>query len=488
MNHTACQLRQTVASRREFLSQSGLGLGAIALSQLLAGPAQGAAPASSSAGSTAASFADPLAPRAPHRAGKARNVIMLFMQGGASHVDTFDPKPELARFDGQSLPESFKSDDLFLQFMKASDGKLMASPFPFKKYGESGLEISDLFQNVARHADDLAVIRSCHHDSFIHGPALSLLHSGSVLLGHPSVGSWVVYGLGCESRDLPAYMVMTDGNLRISSSSYNSGFLPAVYQGTFVQTEGAGIQNLAPPVHVPPVQQRILLDQLQAWNTRHAHERPADSRLEARIANYELAFRMQSAAPELIKISDEPAHVRQLYGVDQEPTAKFGRMCLLARRMVERGVRFVQLYSSDWDGHGDCPGNHRTNAAKIDRPIAGLIADLKQRGLFDETLIVWTGEFGRTPIMQANKGRDHSPYGFSTWMAGGGIRGGKAVGQTDDFGFRAVEDKVHVHDLHATMLSLLGLKHEELTYLFEGRRRRLTDVGGENDLAEHLAS
>jgi hypothetical protein len=470
------------------LSQSGLGLGAIALSQLLARPTHGAAPASSATLSTGASSADPLAPRAPHVAGKARNVILLFMQGGASHVDTFDPKPELARFDGQVLPESFKSDDLFLQFMKASDGKLMASGFPFKKHGDSGLEISDLFQNVARHADDLTVIRSCYHDSFIHGPALSLMHSGSVLLGHPSVGSWVVYGLGCESRDLPAYMVMTDGDLRISSSAYSSGFLPAVYQGTFVRGEGAAIQNLAPPAQVPAAQQRLMLDQLQAWNTRHASERPADSRLEARIANYELAFRMQSAAPELIKISDEPAHIRELYGADQGPTAKFGRMCLLARRMVERGVRFVQLYSSDWDGHSDCPGNHRSNAAKIDRPIAGLIADLKQRGLFDETLIVWTGEFGRTPIMQGNKGRDHSPYGFSAWMAGGGIRGGKAIGSTDDFGFRAVEEKVHVHDLHATMLSLLGLRHEELTYLFEGRRRRLTDVGGENDLAEQLVS
>ncbi|HEY2252837.1 MAG TPA: DUF1501 domain-containing protein [Planctomycetaceae bacterium] len=481
--YAAC-VRQTFASRREFLSQSGLGLGAIALSQLLAGSTHGAPPGSTVPGAAA----DPLTPRPPHIAGKARNVILLFMQGGASHVDTFDPKPELARFDGQALPPSFKSDDLFLQFMKASDGKLMASPFPFKKYGASGLEISDLFQNVARHADDLAVIRSCYHDSFIHGPALSLLHSGSVLLGHPSVGSWVVYGLGCESRNLPAYMVMTDGNLRISSSGYNSGFLPAVYQGTFLGGEGAAIQNLAPPASVSAAQQRMLLDQLQAWNARHARERPADSRLDARIANYELAFRMQSAAPELIRISDEPAHVRELYGVDKEPTAKFGRMCLLARRMVERGVRFVQLYSSDWDGHGDCPGNHQANAAKIDRPIAGLIADLKQRGLLDETLIVWTGEFGRTPIMQGNKGRDHSPYGFSTWMAGGGIRGGKVVGATDDLGFRAVDDKVHVHDLHATMLSLLGLKHEELTYLFEGRRRRLTDVGGENDLAEVLVS
>jgi len=459
----------------------------IALSELLAREGF-AAPAGSGNDSPGPSSADPLAPRAPHFSGTVRNVILLFMQGGASHVDTFDPKPELARFDGQPLPASFNSDDLFLQFMKASDGKLMGSPFQFQKYGESGLEISDLFQNVARHADDLAVIRSCFHDSFIHGPALSLMHSGSVLLGHPSVGSWVVYGLGCETRDLPAYMVMTDGNLRISSSAYSSGFLPAVYQGTFVRTEGAPIQNLAPPASLPPAQQRLLLDQINVWNARHAEERAGDSRLAARIANYELAFRMQAAAPELIQISDEPAHVRELYGIDHEPTTRFGRMCLLARRMVERGVRFVQLYSSDWDGHGDCPGNHRGNAAKIDRPIAGLISDLKQRGLLESTLIVWTGEFGRTPVMQGDKGRDHSPYGFTTWMAGGGVRGGKVIGKTDDFGFRAVEDKVHVHDLHATMLSLLGLNHEALTYLFEGRRRRLTDVGGDNDLSGQLMS
>ena len=479
-----CRGRAAPASRREFLAQSGLGLGAIALSQLLA--QEGCAGPDSARSSP--SPGDPLAPRPPHSAPQAKNVILLFMQGGASHVDTFDPKPELGRFDGQPLPASFNADDLLLQFMKASDGKLMGSPFPFQKYGQSGLEISDLFQNVARHADEIAVIRSCYHDSFIHGPALSLLHSGSLLLGHPSVGSWVVYGLGCETRDLPAYMVMTDGNLRISSSAYSSGFLPAVYQGTFVRTEGAPIQNLVSPAQLPIPEQRLLLDQLNVWNSRHSAERPGDSRLSARIANYELAFRMQAAAPELIKISDEPAHVRELYGADSEPTARFGRMCLLARRMVERGVRFGQLYSSDWDGHSDCTGNHRGNAAKIDRPIAGLITDLKQRGLLESTLIVWTGEFGRTPVMQGDKGRDHSPYGFTTWMAGGGIRGGKAIGKTDDFGFRAVKDKVHVHDLHATMLSLLGIKHEALTYLFEGRRRRLTDIGGENDLAEQLVS
>ncbi len=399
-------------------------------------------------------------------------------------MDTFDPKPELQRQDGQPLPDSFKVDDLSLQFMKATDGKLMGSTFPFKKYGQSGLEISDLFQNVARYADDLAVIRSCYHDSFIHGPALSLLHSGSILLGHPSAGSWVLYGLGSESENLPAYIVMTDGSIRISSSAYSSGFLPAIYQGTLVRTEGAPIQNLAPQFDA--TSQRTLLDQINRWNQRHLAERADDFRLSAQLANYELAFRMQTAAPELIDISKESTSTRERYGVDKEPTAKFGRMCLLARRMVERGVRFVQLYNSDWDGHGECGKNHWENAQKNDQPIAALLGDLKQRGMLESTLVVWAGEFGRTPVMQGNKGRDHNPYGFTVWLAGGGIRGGKVIGATDEFGFRAVEDKVHVHDLHATMLGLLGLQHEKLTYLFEGREQRLTDVGGDNNLVQRL--
>jgi hypothetical protein len=362
----------------------------------------------------------------------------------------------------------------------------MRSPFAFQKRGQSGLEISDLFPQVARFADDLAVVRSCYHESFIHGPALSLMHSGSLLLGHPSVGSWVISGLGCTSDNLPAFVVMTDGVIRGSSSAYSSGFLPAVYQGTLFRTEGSPIQNLAPPAAITRFDQRVLLDQIGRWNEEHRAARGDDTNLAARIANYELAFRMQAAAPELIDLASEPQAIRELYGVDAEPTARFGRMCLLARRMVERGVRFVELYSNDWDGHGDCPGNHRANADKTDRPIAALVADLKQRGLLDTTLVLWAGEFGRTPVMQGDKGRDHNPYGFTAWLAGGGIRGGKAIGATDEIGFRAVEDKVHVHDLHATMLTLLGLDHEALVYLFEGRLRRLTDIGGHNNLAERL--
>jgi uncharacterized protein (DUF1501 family) len=279
---------------------------------------------------------------------------------------------------------------------------------------------------------------------------------------------------------------MTDGVIRGSSSAYSSGFLPAVYQGTLLRTEGAAIQNLAPPPQISRSQQRSILDQLGRWNAAHQEQRADDTNLAARIANYELAFRMQAAAPELIDLQQETQAMLDRYGATAEPTARFGRMCLLARRMVERGVRFVELYSNDWDGHGDCPGNHRGNAAKTDQPIAALLADLKQRGLLDSTVVLWTGEFGRTPVMQGNKGRDHNPYGFTAWLAGGGIQGGKAIGATDELGFRAVDDKVHVHDLHATLLTLLGLDHEKLTYLFEGRERRLTDVGGQNNLAQRL--
>jgi hypothetical protein len=479
MRPTCCNRRETVHSRREFLAKSAFGFGSVALGSLLQRD-------SAVAAAKVPPIKNPLVAKPPQLPGRAKSVILLFMQGGPSHVDTFDPRPELKRLDGQPLPASFKSDDLQLQFMKAAGGKLMASPFAFRKYGQSGLEISDLFRSVGRFADDLAVIRSCYHDSFIHGPALSLLHSGSVILGHPSVGSWVVYGLGCESDNLPAYLVMTDGDIRISSSAYNSGFLPAVYQGTLVRAEGSPIQNLNLPSGITSGEQRLLLDQVNRWNRRHLEARRDDTSLAARIANYELAFRMQTAAPELIDISQETQATRERYGADREPTAKFGRMCLLARRMVERGVRFVQLYNSDWDGHGECAQNHEQNAARIDRPIAGLLGDLKRRGLLESTLVVWTGEFGRTPVMQGYKGRDHSPYGFTTWMAGGGIRGGQVIGATDELGFRAVEDRVHVHDLHATLLSLLGLDHVKLTYLFEGRRRRLTDIGGQNDLAARL--
>ncbi|MFO1094909.1 MAG: DUF1501 domain-containing protein [Planctomycetaceae bacterium] len=459
--------------RRDFLRDSGLGFGALALGSLLSAEARAASAA-----------ANPLAARPAHLPGTAKSVIFLFMQGGPSQLETFDPKPVLTRFDGQLLPESLRNYDLAQ--INTADSKVMAPIFPFQKCGESGQEISGIFPYLSQHADKLAIIRSMHHELFIHGSAMTMMHSGTQLLGHPSIGAWVVYGLGCESDNLPAYIAMTDSVFRNGSSMYSSGYLPAVFQGTDMRTEGAPIQNLSRPDAISPAHQRRLLDQINRWNGAHRDARPGDSRLDARIANYELAFRMQSAAPELIDLSQETAETQRLYGIDREPSARFGKMCLMGRRMVERGVRYVQLINGDWDAHGDCKGNHESQGQKVDQPIAGLITDLEQRGLLENTLLVWVGEFGRTPIRQGSNGRDHHPYGFSAWMAGGGIVGGKTIGATDDFGFAAVEDKVHVNDLHATMLGLLGIDHERLTYLFEGRYRRLTDVGGDNNLAERL--
>ncbi|MEE3371218.1 MAG: DUF1501 domain-containing protein [Planctomycetota bacterium] len=458
--------------RRDFLRQGGLGFGALALSDLLSEGTHAAVPESS------------LAPRAPHQPGTSKSIIFLFMQGGPSQLETFDPKPVMTRHDGQLLPESLRDFDLAQ--INTADAKILAPQFSFDKYGQSGQEISSIFPHLAEHADKLAIIRSLHHELFIHGSAMIMTHSGTRLLGHPSIGSWVVYGLGCESDDLPAYIAMTDGIFRNGASMYSSGFLPAVFQGTDMRIEGAPIQNLQRQATISAREQRLILDRINSWNREHLRSRPGDSRLDARIANYELAFRMQGAAPELIDLSRETKATRDLYGIEAGAADRFGKMCLMARRMVERGVRYVQLICGGWDAHGDCKGNHQAQGAKVDRPIAGLLADLKQRGLLESTQVVWVGEFGRTPIRQGSNGRDHHPYGFSAWMAGGGIVGGKTIGATDDFGFSAVEDKVHVNDLHATMLGLMGLDHERLTYLFEGRDRRLTDVGGQNNLAARL--
>ncbi len=458
--------------RRDFLRQGGLGFGTLALGDLLSAEARPAMPEG------------PLAPRAPHQPGTAKSIIFLFMQGGPSQLETFDPKPVMSRYDGQLLPESLRDFDLAQ--INTADAKILAPQFSFDKYGQSGQEISSIFPHLAGHADKLAIIRSLHHELFIHGSAMIMTHSGTRLLGHPSIGSWVVYGLGCESDDLPAYIAMTDGIFRNGASMYSSGFLPAVYQGTDMRIEGAPIQNLQRQAAISAREQRLILDRINSWNREHLKSRPGDSRLDARIANYELAFRMQGAAPELIDLSSETKATRDLYGIEAGAADRFGKMCLMARRMVERGVRYVQLICGGWDAHGDCKGNHQSQGAKVDQPIAGLLADLKQRGLLESTQVVWIGEFGRTPIRQGSNGRDHHPYGFSAWMAGGGIVGGKTIGATDDFGFSAVEDKVHVNDLHATMLGLMGLDHERLTYLFEGRDRRLTDVGGQNNLAERL--
>ena len=476
---THCGRFDAVGSRRDFLAKAAMGTGAIGLASLL-GRDIYAAPVDRRV--------NPLTPQPQHFPAKAKNLIVLFMAGGPSQIETFDPKPELVTFDGQPLPSSFSTDGISLQFMRPSDGKLMASKFPFKKHGQSGVDVSSLYPHLSQHVDDMAVVRSCYHDSFIHGPAITLLNTGSTLLGNPSIGAWVTYGLGCESDNLPAYMALSDGGFRGGKVMYHSGYLPAVYQGTVLRDSGVPIQNLNRPKEITDSQQRLMIDRINAWNSRHRSTRDGDTRLDARIANYELAYRMQTAAPELIDLSGETKETQELYGIGNGPSDRFGKMCLLARRMVERDVRCVLLCNTDWDGHGECAKNHENNAKRTDQPIAGLLADLKERGMLDDTLIVWTGEFGRTPVMQGGNGRDHSPYGFSSWLAGGGIRGGTVIGATDDFAFRAVEDKVHVHDLHATMLSLLGLDHERLTYLFEGRERRLTDIGGHNDFAKRLIS
>jgi uncharacterized protein (DUF1501 family) len=377
---------------------------------------------------------------------------------------------------------------------------VMASRRKFARRGQSGLEISDLFEHTAKHADDLAVIRSCYHDGFTHVTGQNWMNTGWARVGRPSVGSWVTYGLGSESDNLPSYVVMLDGGIKAGAPSYGSGFLPAAYQGTVLRSEGPPILNVRPPEGMSTDAQRRMLSLLRGFNEQHHAARSEDTELAARMASYELAFKMQMSVPDVADLSKESAATRRLYGIDEKHTAEFGSMCLMARRLVERGVRFVQLYSGGkkgaevgWDGHNECDQNHTFMANKVDKPIAGLLADLKSHGLLDSTVVLWGGDFGRTPFTDGaeggsgnRNGRDHNPYGFSVWMAGGGIKGGKAIGATDEIGLRAAEDKVSMHDLHATLLRLLGVDHKKLTYFFQGREFRLTDVGGENDFAARL--
>jgi hypothetical protein len=419
------------------------------------------------------------------------------MHGGPSHIDTFDPKPALTKLDGQHVPASFGT--VQLQFSKFEQSTVLASRRSFRKYGQSGIEVSDLFPNVAQHIDDIAVIRSMYHDGFTHTAALNWLNNGWSRIGRPSMGSWIVYGLGSESDNLPAFVVMLEGGIKSGPSVYSSGFLPAVYQGTLLRAGPAPILNLTPPAGMTQSDQRDMLDTLRWFNERHLEKNASDTSLEARLSSYELAFRMQTAAPELADLSKETEATRKLYGLDDPKTASFAGKCLMARRLVERGVRFVQAWSGgtggegDWDGHKACDKNHLEQAAKTDKPIAGLLADLKSRGLLDSTLVIWGGEFGRTPVCDGNMnggggpdGRDHNPYGFSIWMAGGGVKGGRVIGATDEIGLRAVDDPTHVHDLHASILHLLGIDHTKLTWPFQGREFRLTDVAGKTDLVKKL--
>lgn len=457
-------------SRREFLRQAGGGFGALAASWLLSQEQLlGAEPT-----------ADPLAPRPPHFAPKAKRVIYLFMHGGPSHLETFDPKADLQRLAGEPLPASF---GMVATRRKVASNPLLATKRTFHKHGQSGIEVSDFLPHTARCVDDVAVIRSCWADSVNHPQAVYQMNTGSVLMGKPCLGSWVGYGLGTENQDLPAFVVLPDpgGGIKGGPPAYGSGFLPASYQGTNVRSGASPILDLRPAEAAAASGQRRTLDLIGRLNQFHREGREEDSELSARIQAYELAYRMQSAAPDAVDLARESAETRALYGLDARNTAEFGTRCLLARRLVERGVRFVQLYSGDvtgWDAHEDVEENHARMCARTDKPIAGLLTDLKRRGLLESTLVIWGGEFGRMPMSEGGKGRDHNPHGFSVWMAGGGIKGGTVHGATDDVGLRAEVDRVHVHDIHATILHLLGLDHTQLTFSHNGRDERLTDTAG----------
>jgi hypothetical protein len=461
-----------LSSRREFLLRAGGGLGAIALASLLADDACQSARADSP------KSGNPLAPKKTHFAPRAKRVIYLFMHGGPSHVDLFDPKPELIKYAGQPLPESF---GMVMTRRKVASNPLLGPVKPFLARGESGLEVSDFLPEIAACADDLCVLRSCHGDSVNHPQSVYQMNTGSILMGRPSVGSWVSYGLGTENQNMPAFVVLPDpgGGLKGGPPAWGSGYLPATYQGTPMRPGKSPILNLQPQISA--ADQQATLEFIRRQNARHLQERDHDDELSARIGAYELAYRMQASAPELVDLSRETAETRSLYGIGEKETDEFGARCLLARRLVESGVRFVQLYSGDtngWDAHTDVAKNHEQLCRRTDKPIAGLLRDLKRRGLWNDTLVVWGGEFGRMPMSEQGKGRDHNPWGYSVWLAGGGVKGGMAYGATDAVGLRAAENKVHVHDLHATVLHLLGLDHEALTYFHNGRDERLTDVAG----------
>jgi hypothetical protein len=458
-------------TRRRFLQQAGGGLGALALQCLLH--------EEHARGSTIPP--GPLAPHASHFPARARSVIYLFMHGGPSHLETFDPKPDLQRLAGQPLPASFGP---VATRRKVAHNPLLATRRSFRKCGQSGIEISDFLPHLTECADDLAVIRSCWADSVNHPQAVYEINTGSILMGKPSLGSWVSYGLGTENQDLPAFLVLPDpaGGIKGGPPAYGAGYLPASHQGTLIRGGDRPILDLRAPEGISSEAQRGVLDLIGRLDLHHLDERGPDAELEARIQTYELAFRMQSAAPDAVDLTGESAETKRLYGLDQSHTAEFGTRCLLARRLVERGVRFVQLYSGDvngWDAHDNVESNHATMCSRTDKPVAGLLKDLKRRGLLENTLVIWGGEFGRMPMSESGKGRDHNPHGFSYWMAGGGVKGGTVHGATDAVGLRAEVDRVHVHDLHATILHLLGLDHTRLTYLHNGRDDRLTDTAGE---------
>jgi Protein of unknown function (DUF1501) len=475
MSHHRFNPEHLALTRREFLGRCGMGMGALGLGSILQDVL-------SPSTQGASSYANPLVPRASQVSGTAKRVIHIFANGGPSHVDTFDPKPSLEKYAGKLLPfENPKTE--------RKTGAAFPSPFKFKKYGQSGIEVSEIFEHVAQNIDDLCVIRSMRADVPNHEPSLLLMNCGEARLVRPSLGSWVTYGLGTENQNLPGFIAMCPGGYPIQESqNWQCGFLPGVYQGTYIDTKHTQIEKLIEHVnnnYMPLSEQRSQLDLLHRLNDLHSRKRQQDAALEARIQSYELAYRMQLEATDAFDIMREPEYIRKLYGEGTQ-----ARQLLVARRLIERGVRFVQVWSGDgqpWDNHDDIEVNHRRLAQACDQPIGALLADLKQRGMLQDTLVIWGGEFGRTPTVElpqpgsnAGKinGRDHNHHGFTMWMAGGGVRGGYVHGATDEFGFAAAEKPVHIHDLHATILSLLGFDHEKFTFRHAGRDFRLTDVHG----------
>ena len=456
-------------SRRQWLARAGGGFGGLALAAMLADDAR-----------AATSLESPFAPKKTHHEPRARRVISLFMHGGPSHVDLFDPKPDLVKFAGQPIPDSYGE---VMTRRKVAKNPLLGPVKPFRPRGESGLEVSDFLPHMATMADDLCVIRSCHGDSVNHPQSVYQMNTGSILMGRPSLGSWVAYGLGSENQNMPAFLVLPDpaGGIKGGPPAWGSGYLPATYQGTTLRPGPSPLLHLAPPESVGTARQRTALDLVRRMNADHFAQRSDDGELAARINSYELAFRMQSAAPELVDLSGETAETLDMYGLNEKKTREFGTRCLLARRLIERGVRFVQLYSGDtngWDAHKDVMDNHTMMCGQTDKPVTALLTDLKRRGLMDDTLVIWGGEFGRMPMSEQGTGRDHNPWGFTTVLAGAGVKGGYAYGATDPIGLRAETNPVHIHDLHATILWILGMDHEQLTFFHNGRDERLTDVAG----------
>ncbi|MBM3739974.1 MAG: DUF1501 domain-containing protein [Acidobacteria bacterium] len=458
-----------VRTRREFFTRAGSGLAGIALAGLVA----------EDRALAAKSARDPLAARQPHHKPGAKSVIWLFMEGGPSHIDLFDPKPKLNELAGQPMPASFGKP---ITAMGTAGNTLMGSPRTWKQYGKSGAWVSNWYPHIANHVDDLCIIRSCWANGLNHVGSVCQMNTGDILAGRPSLGAWTTYGLGAANRNLPTFVILTDDKEVIGGpKNWSSGFLPATFQGTQFRQGDTPILHLKPPKGTLPEQQRSKLDFLKELNQRWSEDKQEDTELEARINSYELAYKMQGEAPEAVDLSKETERTRELYGMNDPDLAAFGTNCLLARRLVERGVRFVELYcgsGSGWDAHSNIEANHGKWCRVSDKPVAGLLTDLKQRGLLEDTLVVWGGEFGRTPFNEKGNGRDHNPWGFTMWMAGGGAQGGRYVGTTDEIGLRAVDRPSHVHDIHASILHLLGLDHIRLTYMHNGRAERPTIVGG----------